>query len=153
MLINWYFINLLAVSIVVLGVPFLIVGAIVFFVLDKQAAMADQKREFEALEGLRWGQPFQYIALKLRRQEAWALNGTVKGPVKTVYFVQLADGTVHTAGSRILLKPVKITYRGQQWSTLTFQTKRARRQYQVQLDQATYQLLLVNWFKPLQAVA
>lgn len=153
MWIDWHLVNGVAMLFLVLGVTFLLSGAVGFFMTDRQASVHERQREFETLESQRWAQSFQYIALNVHQADARRLTGVPNGDTKQVYFVQLADGRLHTAGSRTTLKPVQITYHAQADSVLTFQTKHARRRYRVQLDQATYQLLLTNWFQPLQAVA
>lgn len=151
--IDWHLVNGVALLLLVLGVTFLLSGAVGFFMADKRDAVFDRQREFEALESQRWAQTFYYIALNVHHLDARRLTGVSQGETKNVYFVQLADGSLHTAGSRLVLKPVHIAYHANGYSVLTFQTKHARRRYRVALDQATYQLLLTSWFKPLQAVA
>jgi hypothetical protein len=153
MWIDWHLVNGVAMLLLVLGVTFLLSGAVGFFMTNRQDVTFDRQRKFEALESQRWAQTFHYIALDVYQADARRLMGINNGTTKNVYFVQLADGSLHTEGSRVMLKPVQIDYHSQDYSVLMFQTQHKRRCYRVQLDQATYQLLLTSWFKPLQAVA
>lgn len=124
----------------------LTLGALAFFKTDKRAAQQNRQQEFEAAESVRFSCGYRYIALDVNRRDAHLLYGITHGIYKNVYFIRLPDGSIHTEASYKMLTPVRIAYfPNQKWSILILKDKQVY-QYRVHLDQATYQLLAVEWF-------
>lgn len=127
------------------GVALLLIGALAFFATDRQDEARDRQAEFEAAANLRYGTDYQYVGLDVKRRAARRLPGLPQGATKNVYFVNLPDGTIYIQDRRQALQFVKLVYVPKPgWSTLTLQGKRTY-QYQIQLDQTTYQWLQRNW--------
>lgn len=106
---------------------------------------------------------FNYLALDIYKNEAQRLQGDPQQLWKKVYFVQSADGTIHTENSAEALVLVDIDYqhvpddltlkqRISHWGTLTFQSLtwpgHRHIQYHARLKQSQCRALAALWLQP-----